>query len=217
MNEFDWDVVQKKRVAKQAKYKNRKKRGCTLPSDSLTPAQRKKMNGEVVTVKMNEPITWSDFKALKPDVAEEYYNGIVDRFGVGLSSIAKMMGADPSTLSKWGRLNGCKFKKVYARTGLDAIEKFTRWYKVEDEPQLITINEEEYEAGPVMPYDPGDAPIPAGLLPQMDKPTEPAPVPDSRIAQYTFRFTDVKKWDEILMFIKNMPLPENATVEIEVH
>lgn len=45
-----------------------KSKKCSLPSDSLTPSQRKKLDGVVVTVAMNKSMTYEDFKRLPLDL-----------------------------------------------------------------------------------------------------------------------------------------------------
>lgn len=59
MNDFEKEVREKKSIASGARHRvnGSKSKRCTLPSDYLTPAQRKKLNGEVYTVNLNKPIT----------------------------------------------------------------------------------------------------------------------------------------------------------------
>ena len=57
MNDFDYDIVQKKRVARGAfAHVNRKRGKCRLPSDYLTAAQKKEMNGAVKTYNITRPM-----------------------------------------------------------------------------------------------------------------------------------------------------------------
>ena len=50
MNDFDFDVLQKKRIARGAYHRKNgsKSKRCTLPSDYLTAAEKRKLNGEVM-------------------------------------------------------------------------------------------------------------------------------------------------------------------------
>ena len=54
MTDFDYDVMQKKRLARNqfhnAKYKHG---GCHLPHEDLTPAQMKRRNGPIMTYSIN--------------------------------------------------------------------------------------------------------------------------------------------------------------------
>lgn len=207
MNEFDWDVVQKKRIARGARYTNVKKPGCTLPSDSLTAGQIKKLHGEVKTVKMDEPITWEEWKALPKDLATEYYNGIIDRFQVGQPAIAKMMGTSQGTLSKWIQLNELKVKKLFAPTGRDNMKTFIDWYK----PSKAEFNTVSVTTTEVLPSNP---------IKETSKEKTPQSgtqsVKTAWLENYHFKWSEVTSWNEIVTFVKNLPLPEHGYVELIV-
>lgn len=116
MNEYEAifknDVYQKKQIASGAKHlkKGSKSRKCTLPSDYLTKGQLKKMNGEVKTYKLNEPMLWKEFKTMPLEHQETYLQSLISKFGVHLTQIAKMMRCDTSSLYKYVKLN--KFSTV---------------------------------------------------------------------------------------------------------
>ena len=92
MTDFDYDVMQKKRLARNqfhnAKYKHG---GCHLPHEDLTPAQMKRRNGPIMTYSMNQPMSWNDFKSIPHDLQQQYLDGLHARFGVGPSDIAKYL------------------------------------------------------------------------------------------------------------------------------
>jgi len=91
MNDFDFDCAQKKRIARGAF--NRKgttnRKGCRLPHENLTKKELEKLNGEITTVSMLSPISWTTFKTLAPDLQEEYLDTQIKRFGVGLTTIGR--------------------------------------------------------------------------------------------------------------------------------
>lgn len=106
MNDFDYDVAQKKRIARGAF--NRKgtvnRKGCTLPHELLKPKELKKLNGEITTVSMMRPITWEQFKGLAPDLQEEYLNTQIRRFGAGLATIGReLFGVGDAALANYVR------------------------------------------------------------------------------------------------------------------
>lgn len=73
MNDFDYDIVQKKRVARGAfAHVNRKRGKCRLPSDYLTAAQKKEMNGAVKTYNIMRPMPLAEFKGMPDDLQREY-------------------------------------------------------------------------------------------------------------------------------------------------
>ena len=74
LNDFDYDVMQKKRIASNARRRvcGSKSKFCGLPSDHMTHAQWKKHNGEVKTVNLNQPMSWQAFKDVPNDLQKEY-------------------------------------------------------------------------------------------------------------------------------------------------
>ena len=83
MNDFDYDVLQKKRTAAGARHMKRGSRSkrCSLPSDNLTPAQLKRRNGPVSTYKLDAPMRWDDFKAMPVDLQKKYLTNLVETYG----------------------------------------------------------------------------------------------------------------------------------------
>lgn len=110
MNDFDYDVLQKKRLARHALAKKNGSRSkkCTLPSDYLTAKQWKERNGEVVTVKMNRPIDWKSFKKLSHSLQVEYLNKQIKEYGCNAQDMAKMFGVNSSTFFSYYYRNGLK-------------------------------------------------------------------------------------------------------------
>lgn len=84
---------------------NRASRGgskrCRLPSDNLTKAQLKKMNGEIIVMQMNKPIAWSEFKRYSPELQKEYIENLAVKYGARQLDIAEMFGVDKSNLNKY--------------------------------------------------------------------------------------------------------------------
>ena len=72
MNDFNYDCMQKKRIARGAfAHINRKRGGCSLPSDTLTEKQRKEKNGEVKSYNITRPMPWREFKPMPEDLSRE--------------------------------------------------------------------------------------------------------------------------------------------------
>ena len=91
MNEFDYEVVQKKRlVASARKQKNGcRSRKCSLPSDHLTAAQLRAKNSPAILYNLNEPMDYETFKAMPDDLKVEYIKVLNSRFSVGLATISQ--------------------------------------------------------------------------------------------------------------------------------
>lgn len=109
MNDFDYENLQKKRVARGAFAHVSRKRGkCRLPSDFLTPAQRKEKNGEVKSYNITRPMPWPEFKALPEDLKREFFRNM-QSFGGTASWLADEMGAADMTVRAAAKAVGIPF------------------------------------------------------------------------------------------------------------
>ena len=102
MHDFDFDCKEKKRIAQNAKrMKNgSKSRKCSLSTDHMTEAQWKKKNGEVITMNMNQPVTYEQFRAMSVDLQKEYVEKLISQFGCNLTALAGFFGLDAKGISK---------------------------------------------------------------------------------------------------------------------
>lgn len=102
MTDFDYDVMQKKRIASGDRHRKRgsKSTYCGLPSDHMTQAQWKKRNGEVKTMNLNEPMNWTAFKAMPQDLQVEYVQKLVDRFHCTMTDLSTMFGVQTMAISR---------------------------------------------------------------------------------------------------------------------
>ena len=97
------DNRQKKSAGRGAYHKKggSKSKGCRLPSDRLTAAQKKKLNGEVMTVQLYEKMTWKEFKSKPRDVQRLYIALLHDEHGARQKDIAELMGVSIKTLNTY--------------------------------------------------------------------------------------------------------------------
>ena len=98
MNDFDYDALQKKRIAAGARHMRRGSRSkrCFLPSDNLTPAQLKRRNGPVSTYKLDAPMRWDDFKAMPVDLQKQYLTYLVETYGATNEMLGDMFYVHPT-------------------------------------------------------------------------------------------------------------------------
>ena len=98
MNDFDYDVLQKKRIAAGARHMRRGSRStrCFLPSDNLTPAQLKRRNGPVSTYKLDAPMRWDDFKEMPVDLQKQYLTYLVETYGATNEMLGDMFYVHPT-------------------------------------------------------------------------------------------------------------------------
>ena len=94
MKDFDYEVKERKKIANQAKYRKngRKSKKCSLPSDSLTPAQIKKMNGECKVYKIGQPISFNEFKSYPVEMQIKYLEWMRDNLGANRQMIVETLG-----------------------------------------------------------------------------------------------------------------------------
>lgn len=61
------------------------------PSDNLTKAEREALNGECQEWNMRAFYTWDEFFEMPDDIQIQYINGIINRYGVGITSVSKIV------------------------------------------------------------------------------------------------------------------------------
>lgn len=100
MNDFDFDIKEKKRIAQgsRARKCGSKSRKCTLPSDYLTAAQKKGLNGKVSTYNLSLPMAYSKFRVMPDDLQKEYLLKLRNEMGATLTAMGKMMQCSPETV-----------------------------------------------------------------------------------------------------------------------
>ena len=107
--EYVQDCKDKKvtaRSARHARTHNGKGGSVKFPSDYMSAKELKSMNSECKTYRMNEPMTWDEFKAMPDDLKISYVKGLREKFRVPACEIAMMMGVNPPTFNKYLRCLG---------------------------------------------------------------------------------------------------------------
>lgn len=77
-----------------------------LPSDNMTKKELAAMNGECVSYRMNDPITYEEFKSWPKEHQETYIKLLRQKYNVPLSHISEMMGMERSLLSWYTKRYG---------------------------------------------------------------------------------------------------------------
>ena len=120
MNDFDYDVMLKKRLVNQSKGQQRARRAhksVTMPSDFMTKKERERMNGFVEVWKPGEesptfPIAWNVFKKMSAEHQKDYLGMLQDTYNATLSTIAEMFSIQQSTLSMYAKKLGYEVRKL---------------------------------------------------------------------------------------------------------
>lgn len=122
---FVQDVKNKKQTGRSSR--NRKTHGgaVKLPSDYMTKKELNAMNGETTTYRLNEPLTWKEFRKMPDDIKVMYITALREKYDVPDSYIAQMMHINRPDFSKeMARLNlrcGKRGKHTWA------MEEFMAW------------------------------------------------------------------------------------------
>lgn len=131
MNDFDYENMQKKRLARNSKYKKNgsKSRKCTLPSDHLTPAQKRALNGEVQTFNLSKPMTRAQFLAAPFDLQKEYIERLRERFKASDQMIGEMFGVSSQAVTADRARLGIRAEAgVLLRATKTERETFREWW-----------------------------------------------------------------------------------------
>lgn len=99
--EFHKDCFSKKNVARSARNKRThtgKGGRVRLPHDNLTKKELEKMNGELKVYRLNDPMTWEEFKAMPDEHKVSYIQSLREKFGANTEQIADMLGVTTWTL-----------------------------------------------------------------------------------------------------------------------
>lgn len=150
MNDFDFDVMTKKRIARGAAARKcgSKSRRCTLPSDYLTDAQKKARNGKMSTYNLSKPMTYEQFKLMPRDLQREYLLKLRNDMHASSRVIAQMFGCSYETVRVVIRNLGINTggKKLYMN--LDQLMRWNNWLSGDaaNTPVAVTEPETETEA-----------------------------------------------------------------------
>lgn len=107
--EYTQDCKDKKITARSARNKrthNGKGGAVKFPSDYLSKKELKAMNGPVESYRMNDPMSWDDFKKLPDDLKGIYIRALRDKYKVPDSALAEAMGVSGTVFSKHLRCYG---------------------------------------------------------------------------------------------------------------
>jgi len=120
-------VRDRKALVPSARHKvnGSKSKKCMLPSDNLTAAEKKKLNGPMKTYAINQPMPWSEFKSMPHDLQQEHIDYIQNRFELGLVTISRVVfGMSDAALTLYAKRVGLKaesYKGARDKSKTDAL------------------------------------------------------------------------------------------------
>ena len=182
MHDFDFDIMEKKRIAQGARARKcgSKSRKCTLPSDYLTAAQKKGLNGKVSTYNLSAPMTYSKFRVMPDDLQKEYLLKLRNEMGASQTAIGEMMQCSYETVRQTLIRHGIPTNTK--RMSFESKLRWNAWLKGEQ------LNNDRAEA-------PAPAPAPSEAPVSEDKPT-PTPYTSCALNRCDIQLRGTK--DEIL-------------------
>ena len=77
-----------------------KSKRCTLPSDRLTPAQLKRRNSPVESIKLNKPCTYAELKTVTPSLQFLYLDHLVHEYKARRVDLLTMLCISNTCLTK---------------------------------------------------------------------------------------------------------------------
>lgn len=162
MHDFDFDIMEKKRIAQGARARKcgSKSRKCTLPSDYLTAAQKKGLNGKVSTYNLSAPMTYSKFRVMPDDLQKEYLLKLRNEMGASQTAIGEMMQCSYETVRQ--TLIGHGVPTNTKRMSFESKLRWNAWLKGEQ------LNNDRAEAPAPAPSEAPvseDKPVPTPYMP----------------------------------------------------
>lgn len=123
---FFEDVKEKAITARSSKKRPRRS-GCRLPQ--YTAKEMREMSGPTYTINLKRRITYTEFKALPESLQKDYVQNIVDKYGVGPSALAELMGANAGAVGVYLSKRGFSFKRGFQPKKED-LERFREDYGI---------------------------------------------------------------------------------------
>lgn len=209
MTDFEYDCLQKKRLAGQAKYRKcgRKSKKCSLPSDGMTQKQWKERCGPVVSFSLNKPMDWGTFKKLSPIVQKEYITNLQKNYGATAVDLGEMFGVQSLTVRKYVDANGLgiTFPRGHAMSaGRRAVWNEFLYGNSSDEPETVSPD----------PVDSADVDTETARA-ESDNVTEATDGNDMRLRKFSMQFSGEIDVAEIANSLKWI-LGGNTNGELEI-
>lgn len=127
---FNQTSFERKRTGRGASARKNgvKSKKCTLPSDHLTAAEKRKLSGECKMYDLSKPMKWDMFKLMPGDLQTEYIRKLAS-MGAGRADVCDMFGVRTVTYSEYMNKHH-KGEKYFNRstTGAGKNDDFVTWF-----------------------------------------------------------------------------------------
>lgn len=236
MNDFDYEVSQKRKIASQARYRKNgsKSKKCMLSTDYMTKKQLKERCGEVMSYNFNQPMSWKQFSVLPVKIQKEYLLWLIDQYSVTACDLAKMFDITPQTVRKrcnseeidiqfkhGGRMPKDKKRAFEAYCGIERVDRVPALNPIcfeENQPEATfqdTITCEKPENIPSKLVEEICAAYEQAMRPTEEKPQQKETRQPMGMSEFSIRFSGAFSKDMICNSLA-MLLPEGTNAQIEV-
>ena len=202
-NPFYDDLKERKAPVASASHRKcgAKSHKCSLPSDNLTPAQKRKLNGPITEWNVKKFVPYAVFKKMPKDLQQAHLDFLADEFpGLGLTTIStEVYGLSKPAFSAYIHSNGLKYPTTHGKcTPADTRVRLMRW--------IGRAVEEDTEGESVDEPAPVDEIVP-----------NPDPAPEkSKFTVATMTADIAGNADDLMLYIKAMLGGRDAEVHIEI-
>ena len=199
MNDFDYEVKQKKDLARSAAHRVRgsKSTKCDLPSDHLTAAQKRALSGPVESYNLSGPMRWAEFKRMPNDLKKMYITQLRADYRASDAMLGNMFG-----------VSGAAVYKARAELGIQSCERGWRPTKA------IKAAWEQYinpQSEPIVPEEPETAAeevtTPDPVAPEVEEQPLVVEKVQNTLQQFSMDFCDISTWEELYAYCKQFPNP----------
>lgn len=203
MNDFEYDCYQKKKIASGARHKKasiKGPKGCTLPHEYLSKKEIQKMNGEVKTYNLKQPVSYEEFKNWPNHIKKEYLTGLQAEYKASDIAIGNMMGVSGNVIGSWRKI--CKIPSI-GRGGRINKEKWTSFLYGKEEPltvkyvpdsEELTIAKEEAELHTLTDVSRNK----------------------TEVAHASFEL-NANNWDDVLMLLRGIDISKGVRIGIYIN
>lgn len=218
MNDFEYDCMQKKRIARSAHNHVNARRGkCKLPHEYKTAKELRALNGEVKTYNLKAPMSYEAFIVMPKDLQTAYITYLRDEFSATNAMISKMWGISVGTTQKYLReFPAAAMGRVSKK---ESCYRWDRWYRWLSEEQAETVAEEPQVEEPQVEepqVEVDETETVANFASTLvHLPTE-EPQPCD-LADFNVTWVNVHSWEQLYARVKAFPFPERAAhIRLEV-
>ena len=244
MNDFDYDVRQKKDIARSAAHRvcGSKSRKCSLPSDGLSKAQIESMHGDVQSYNLSRPMDWRTFRGMPEDLQKEYIRKLQEDFRVTDGMLGEMFSKSPATIQQLRTALSVRSLGKSNQPGKADRDRFRRFFladapeiegSIEDGTPQLDTDVQEPEPAPTAEKTPGE-PVTdlcgvktwddlaeritrKAIAPKEELPADAPKVIPNPLKSFHAEFQDIHNWEEFYALLKQFPEPgAGSSIQIYV-